>query len=328
MYIYNAKTKKYLSKTLTASGKNSACDLTLIENGNEFQFKNEKNLYLTYSPNNSGLNIEFSKNKTSNFSMYRNKYIYTVYNGTIYILTFIGDNIFLSSDQNLSIELQAIELIRKSGICSKSFFHGNKYRGIITDLYYKIPVNILNDVLENGMIYNQEDRAKNDKNARRNENLVNRYTGENEVNILNLCEPCVDISKQHEICKSALGVVFSVGMYDRKQLPDCNENHCILHFSPLLLEDNYYHLNTRPNNGFIIRHGEDKTYTDDNIKDLTKNKCEYIRNGKYYFQNFELIVRNSVNLDYLRHITFFNLEKHIQFRNSQGVTSSYRNTSR
>lgn len=340
MLIYNELTESYLSKKLTPTkDKSKAIDLRLIHDNDEFSFLNKDGKYLMFVKTGGNLTLQFGVGKVA-FFMLENKYIYVLHDGNEYFLTFSEREVFFAKREaqeaqeaqegqknakkgkkvkgnNVETEVvekypnQMVKLVRMSGICSKSYFHGNKYKGIITDLKYRVRVDALDSIFKKHSLYNSEDRAAffGGKNP---------YSGEEETNLFNLCEPCIDPEKRDKICEESLGLIFSVGMYDEPHLEDENEEFCILHFSPRLLENKYYHLNTTSNNGFIIskKKGKgEKTYTDDNIKELTHDMCISRAHGKKKFYNFELVVRESVEEQYLTYITFYNLQKYQELYN-------------
>jgi len=137
---------------------------------------------------------------------------------------------------------------------------------------------------------------------------------------LNYCEPCCT---NQVICQNNLGVKLYPLLYgntiltaystqkDYKEIAIYDQKICLLHFSPELLLNKYYHLNTEQNGGFVIsdeRMG--KTYTDANIKKLSSTEYFFLENSgrayNYKFRNYELMIRESFSLDLLRHVTFFN----------------------
>lgn len=299
--------------------KSSALNLTfagLTDKSYHIQDKTGKYLIpINIVKNEFSLDLNGASNRLI-FYLEKNRYLYTEFGGEkFYLMTENGKIKMkpMNEDSNYSYML---EFRNKDGDCEISRFRKNSYKGIITELTYIINSQDLSTLLRLGFIPNQEDKAKNEIP---------------DSNIVDLQEPCADCTKIK--CKQALGVFLVPHLYGESTLSQYEEyvkytsKLCVLHLSPDLLYNTYYHLNTEGNDGFKIVNGiknnGQKTidpkgsYTDGSIEKLTRDKCfKLIReDGEEYpaFVNYELIVRNSVSLEYLNYITFFDYADYNSF---------------
>lgn len=126
------------------------------------------------------------------------------------------------------------------------------------------------------------------------------------------CEPCAEESSR--ICALAKGIYFRLIAYDRPFINFDSWSYygdIALFFSPEVLAEGYYHINTTVNNGFMFpMRGspdmEEITYTDETISSMTPDIYDE------YAPSMELLYRNKVSIQYLQ-IVFFKWSRDLYY---------------
>jgi hypothetical protein len=118
------------------------------------------------------------------------------------------------------------------------------------------------------------------------------------------CEPCAE--EPSNVCALAKGIYFRFLAYDR---PFVNYKewtyygNMILFFSPDVLENGYYHINTTLNSGFMFpMRGhpplDEITFTDETIDSMTPDIYDT------YTRSMELLYQKKVSLKHLKCVYF------------------------
>ncbi len=345
MNIYFTNNERFLKYNLRLEPKYLEIDHAEIElfqhfkRENNFYFgngeiMNSKGEYIIRNPSNpsqSELSLSSDINRVKLlFTLVNNVYLVT----GDYALT-AGINTVILTSINLRPYLrksQVLEFIKEedignpSGTCQLKTT-GN-YEGIIDFLTYVTPVVNLQSILDAGMLYNNIDRIKHNIRAKSGHGHANQ-------NLHKLCEGCTNFEEHPELskkCGDSIGITFGVLAFGNtinsrfEYKP--NGTNCCLYFYPDILKDKYYHINTLDNQGFYIYKymrgymNEDdlqgKSFDDSTIKTMTKE--EYLMEHN----EAELLLRDSVSLEYLFHIEFQNPNDYNHFKDilaSRNITS-------
>ena len=174
--------------------------------------------------------------------------------------------------------------------------HGN-YRNIITDLIHYTRPEYLESLLQSGFLLLSDERQ-----------VASKWSFKSRE-----CEPCAEESS--DVCSLSKGIYFRFLAYDRPFL-NYKEwvyyGNMILFFSPDVLKDGYYHINTTLNSGFMFpMRGrpllDEITFTDETIVHMTPTIYDS------YARSMELLYRNKVSLQHLQCIYFIRSEDIIRF---------------
>ena len=295
------------------------------------KFYKKYNLYSLKLSKNSKLLFNVAK-KSSDFGT-KHKFFLCYINKVPYYLSCAGEEFLTLNkfDRHFSRgDFLLIEDKIEDENDEEEEINNTNYIGIIDSMPYVTPMINLQEILNSKMLYSNVDRLKHGiypESAFGDANQFRHHLCDSKINFIE--NP--DLKRR---CHDAIGITLGVLAYGNTEVGRFSEevgtfSRCCLYLSSNFLKHHYYHVNTIDNLGFFIYNNtiiggeKDKKYisfNDNNIKDMTPD---------IYFETYEemeILVKDSIPLEYLTHIKFSDERDYDYFKpqlDELGITSDY-----
>lgn len=219
--------------------------------------------------------------------------------------------------------------------------HNSNYVDIIDSLPFVTPVTNLQNIINSKMLYNNIDRIKHG---------IYPESGHGDANEFkhHLCDACTNFDLYPNLrrkCKDSIGITLGVlaygnikiGRFDRDDEYSHVDKNCCLYFSSDLLRSRYYHVTTDDNLGFYIHnkatykiYKEDSEFKPKYLISFNESEIKNMTPEIYFetYEDMEILVKESISLEYLTHISFGSSKDYEYFKDqldSLDITSSILN---